>query len=92
MLFRHPKDYTPVCTTELGETAWLKPEFDRWGVKVIGLFVDTLERHAGWDADIEATQGSAVNLRMISDPDRAVSKLYGMIHPLADPSVTVRIV
>ena len=89
VLFSHPKDYTPVCTTELGETARLKPEFDARGVKVIGLSVDTLERHAGWNADIEATQGTAVNFPMISDPDRTVSELYGMIHPLADPIVTV---
>ena len=92
VLFSHPKDFTPVCTTELGETARLKPEFDRRGVKVIGLSVDTLDRHAGWDADIAETQGTAVNFPMIADPDRTVSALYGMIHPDADPSVTVRVV
>ena len=92
VLFSHPKDFTPVCTTELGMTARLKPEFEKRGVKVIGLSVDTLDRHAGWDADIAETQGVAVNFPMISDPDRAVANLYGMIHPEADPSVTVRTV
>jgi len=92
VLFSHPKDFTPVCTTELGEAARLKPEFDARHVKVIGLSVDTLERHGGWEADIEETQGTAVNFPMISDIDRHVSELYGMIHPLADPSVTVRTV
>jgi alkyl hydroperoxide reductase subunit AhpC len=92
VLFSHPKDFTPVCTTELGMTARLRPEFEKRGVKVIGLSVDTLDRHAGWDADIAETQGVAVNFPMISDPDRAVANLYGMIHPEADPSVTVRTV
>jgi alkyl hydroperoxide reductase subunit AhpC len=92
VLFSHPKDFTPVCTTELGEAARLKPEFDRRNVKVIGLSVDTLERHAGWNADIAETQGTAVNFPMISDADRKVSDLYGMVHPEADPSVTVRTV
>ncbi|WP_353213094.1 peroxiredoxin [Rhodovarius sp.] len=92
VLFSHPKDYTPVCTTELGEAARLKPEFDRRGVKIIGLSVDTLERHGGWEADIEETQGQAVNFPMIADTDRKVSEAYGMIHPLADPTVTVRTV
>ena len=92
VLFSHPKDYTPVCTTELGEAARLKPEFDRRGVKIIGLSVDTLERHGGWEADIEETQGQAVNFPMIADTDRIVSEAYGMIHPLADPAVTVRTV
>lgn len=92
VLFSHPKDFTPVCTTELGETARLKPEFDRRNTKAIGLSVDTLENHARWDADIAETQGSAVNFPMISDPDRKVSDLYGMVHPEADPSVTVRTV
>ena len=92
VLFSHPKDFTPVCTTELGETARLKPEFDRRNTKVIGLSVDTLENHAGWNADIAETQGTAVNFPMISDPDRKVSNLYGMVHPEADPSVTVRTV
>ncbi|ONH84691.1 peroxidase [Roseomonas mucosa] len=92
VLFSHPKDFTPVCTTELGMTARLKPEFEKRGVKVIGLSVDTLDRHAGWHADIAETQGVAVNFPMISDPDRTVANLYGMIHPEADPSVTVRTV
>ncbi|MBC9178271.1 peroxiredoxin [Pseudoroseomonas ludipueritiae] len=92
VLFSHPKDFTPVCTTELGETARLKPEFDKRNVKVIGLSVDTLERHEGWNADIAETQGTAVNFPMISDDDRKVSELYGMIHPEADPAVTVRTV
>jgi alkyl hydroperoxide reductase subunit AhpC len=92
VLFSHPKDFTPVCTTELGETARLKPEFDRRNVKVIGLSVDTLERHEGWNADIAETQGTAVNFPMISDADSKVSDLYGMVHPEADPAVTVRAV
>ncbi|RVT99353.1 peroxiredoxin [Rhodovarius crocodyli] len=92
VLFSHPKDFTPVCTTELGETARLKPEFDRRNTKVIGLSVDTLDRHAGWEADIAETQGHAVNFPMIADPERKVATLYNMIHPEADPSVTVRAV
>jgi alkyl hydroperoxide reductase subunit AhpC len=92
VLFSHPKDFTPVCTTELGEAARLKPEFDRRGVKIIGLSVDPLERHAGWEADIADTQGHAVNFPMIADPDRAVADLYGMVHPQADPAITVRTV
>lgn len=90
VLFSHPKNFTPVCTTELGEAARLKPEFDTRGVKVIGLSVDPLDRHDAWAQDIEATQGSALNFPMIADPARLVSGLYGMIHPEADPSVTVR--
>ena len=92
VLFSHPKDFTPVCTTELGEAARLKPEFDRRNVKIIGLSVDTLARHGAWEADIEETQGQAVNFPMISDLDKKISEAYGMIHPLADPSVTVRTV
>lgn len=92
VLFSHPKDYTPVCTTELGETARLKPEFDKRNVKVIGLSVDLLTNHAGWESDIKETQGVAVNFPIIADSDRKVSTLYGMIHPEADPSVTVRVV
>jgi alkyl hydroperoxide reductase subunit AhpC len=92
VLFSHPKNYTPVCTTELGEVARLKPEFDRRNTKAIGLSVDTVERHAGWEADIAETQGSTVNFPMLADPDRKVSTLYGMIHPEADPAVTVRTV
>ncbi|MCR0982246.1 peroxiredoxin [Roseomonas populi] len=92
VLFSHPKDYTPVCTTELGYTAKLKPEFDKRGVKVIGLSVDTLDRHEGWNADIEETQGTPVNFPMISDHDKKVASLYDMIHPEADAAVTVRTV
>jgi alkyl hydroperoxide reductase subunit AhpC len=92
VLFSHPKNFTPVCTTELGEAARLKPEFDRRNVKAIGLSVDTLERHGSWNVDIAETQGTAVNFPMISDPERKVADLYGMVHPEADPSVTVRAV
>ncbi len=92
VFFSHPKDFTPVCTTELGEAARLKPEFDKRGVKIIGLSVDPLDRHDAWAEDIAATQGHAVNFPMIADPSRHVSQLYGMIHPEADPSVTVRTV
>lgn len=92
VIFSHPKDFTPVCTTELGEAARLKPEFDRRGVKVIGLSVDPLDRHAAWAEDIADTQGHALNFPMIADPSRHVSQLYGMIHPEADPAVTVRTV
>lgn len=92
VLFSHPKDYTPVCTTELGETARLKPEFDRRGVKVIGLSVDPVDSHKGWEADIAETQGHAVNFPMIADPQKTVANLYGMVHPEADPSITVRTV
>jgi alkyl hydroperoxide reductase subunit AhpC len=92
VIFSHPRDFTPVCTTELGEAARLKPEFDRRGVKIIGLSVDPLDRHAAWADDIAQTQGHALNFPMIADPDRTVSELYGMIHPEADPSITVRTV
>lgn len=90
VLFSHPKDFTPVCTTELGEVARLKPEFDRRNVKVLGLSVDSLGSHEGWVGDIEETQGQALNYPLIADPDRAVSDLYGMIHPNADDTLTVR--
>jgi alkyl hydroperoxide reductase subunit AhpC len=79
VLFSHPKDFTPVCTTELGYMAKIKPEFDRRGVKVIGLSVDPVERHEGWAADIEETQGQAPNYPIIGDSDFNVSKLYGML-------------
>ena len=79
VLFSHPKDFTPVCTTELGYMARIKPEFDRRGVKVIGLSVDNLERHAAWAKDIEETQGTAPNFPLIGDHDFNVSKLYGML-------------
>jgi alkyl hydroperoxide reductase subunit AhpC len=79
ILFSHPKDFTPVCTTELGYMAKLKPEFDKRGVKVIGLSVDPVDKHSGWAKDIEETQGTAVNFPMIGDDDYKVSKLYGML-------------
>ena len=79
VLFSHPKDFTPVCTTELGEVAKLKPEFDKRGVKVIGLSVDPVENHAKWSQDIADTQGTAPNFPMIGDTDLKVSKLYGML-------------
>jgi alkyl hydroperoxide reductase subunit AhpC len=79
VLFSHPKDYTPVCTTELGYMAKVKPEFDRRGVRVIGLSVDPLDRHEGWAKDIEETQGQAPNYPIIADSDFTVSKLYGML-------------
>ena len=90
VLFSHPKDYTPVCTTELGMAARLKPEFEKRNVKVIGLSVDPLDSHFGWEKDIEETQGCAVNFPMIADHDRKVSDLYGMIHPNANDTLTVR--
>lgn len=90
ILFSHPKDYTPVCTTELGAVAKLKPEFDRRGVKVIGLSVDSLDRHEGWLKDIEETQGVKLNFPLFADEDRKVSNLYGMIHPNSDDVFTVR--
>ena len=79
VLFSHPKDFTPICTTELGYMAKVKPEFDRRGVKIIGLSVDPLDRHAEWAKDIEETQGAAPNYPMIADTDFNVSKLYGML-------------
>ena len=90
VLFSHPKNFTPVCTTELGYTAKLKGEFDRRGVKVLGLSVDSLENHPAWDEDIKETQGQGVNFPLIADADRKVSQLYGMIHPNANDSMTVR--
>ncbi|MGI8848723.1 MAG: peroxiredoxin [Pyrinomonadaceae bacterium] len=90
VLFSHPRDYTPVCTTELGMAARLKPEFDRRSVKIIGLSVDPLASHAGWAKDIEETQGAAVNFPMIADPDKKIADLYDMIHPNASDTATVR--
>ncbi len=81
VLFSHPKDFTPVCTTELGYMARLKPEFDKRNAKIIGLSVDPVDNHKTWSVDIEETQGFAPNYPMIGDTDLAVSKLYGMIHP-----------
>ncbi|MEM5420883.1 MULTISPECIES: peroxiredoxin [Paraburkholderia] len=83
ILFSHPKDFTPVCTTELGYMAKLKPEFDKRNTKIIGLSIDPVDDHARWAKDIEETQGSAVNYPMIGDPDLHVAKLYDMIHPNA---------
>ena len=79
VLFSHPKDFTPVCTTELGYMASIKPEFDRRNVKIIGLSVDPVEKHEGWAKDIEDTQGAAPNYPIIGDSDFSVSKLYGML-------------
>ncbi|MBU8541867.1 peroxiredoxin [Falsiroseomonas tokyonensis] len=90
VLFSHPKDFTPVCTTELGAVARLKPEFDRRGVKVIGLSVDPLPDHKAWAGDIAETQGHALNFPLIADSDRTISDLYGMIHPNANDTLTVR--
>lgn len=90
VLFSHPKDFTPVCTTELGTVAKLKDEFDKRDTKVIGLSVDSVESHVGWEKDIEETQGTAVNFPMIADPDRTVADLYDMIHPNASDTMTVR--
>lgn len=90
ILFSHPKDFTPVCTTELGAVARLKPEWDKRNVKVVGLSVDELTNHAAWSADIEETQGSAVNFPIIADTDRKVSDLYDLIHPNASDTLTVR--
>lgn len=90
VLFSHPKDFTPVCTTELGEVARLKPEFSKRGVKVIGLSVDPANSHAEWAKDIHETQGHALNFPLIADPDRKVSDLYDMIHPNANDTLTVR--
>ncbi|MDM9622221.1 peroxiredoxin [Rhizobium sp. S96] len=90
VLFSHPKDFTPVCTTELGYMAKIKPEFDRRGVKIIGLSVDPLERHVGWLKDIEETQGVRPNYPMIADVDFAVSKRYNMLPALVSGDPTTR--
>ncbi len=90
VLFSHPADFTPVCTTELGRAAFLKPEFDKRNTRIIGLSVDPLTKHSDWAADIAETQGSAVNFPMIADPDRKVSLAYDMIHPNAEATATVR--
>jgi alkyl hydroperoxide reductase subunit AhpC len=84
ILFSHPKDFTPVCTTELGYMAGLKPEFDKRNTKVVGLSVDPVSNHASWAKDIEETQGHAVNYPMIGDENLVVAKLYDMIHPNAN--------
>jgi alkyl hydroperoxide reductase subunit AhpC len=90
VLFSHPKDFTPVCTTELGYMARIKPEFDKRGVKIIGLSVDPLGSHREWSNDIKETQGTAPNYPLIADPDRKVADLYDMIHPNALETLTVR--
>ena len=84
VLFSHPKDFTPICTTELGYMAKIKPEFDRRGVKIIGLSVDPVDRHGQWAKDIEETQGTAPNYPIIADSDFNVSKLYGMLPATTD--------
>ena len=90
VLFSHPKDFTPVCTTELGRVAALKGEFDKRNVKVIGLSVDAVDSHLEWEKDIAEVQGPAVNFPMIGDADKTVSNLYDMIHPNASDTFTVR--
>jgi alkyl hydroperoxide reductase subunit AhpC len=90
VLFSHPKDFTPVCTTELGYMARLKPEFDKRNVKIIGLSVDPVDRHSQWAHDIEETQGTAPNYPMIGDPDLAISKLYDMLPAEASGDVLKR--
>jgi alkyl hydroperoxide reductase subunit AhpC len=90
VLFSHPKDFTPVCTTELGAVAHLKPEFERRNVKVIGLSVDPVDSHRKWEQDIKDVTSYGVNFPMIADSDRAVATLYDMIHPNASDTMTVR--
>lgn len=90
LLFSHPADYTPVCTTELGELAKRKGEFDSRNVKLIGLSVDDLESHQGWAPDIADVKGTPLNYPLIADPDRKVAELYDMIHPAMNEKVTVR--
>jgi alkyl hydroperoxide reductase subunit AhpC len=90
VLFSHPKDFTPVCTTELGYMASIKPEFDRRGVKIIGLSVDPMDRHGDWVKDIEETQGTAPNFPIIADTDFKVSKLYGMLPASTEGDPTAR--
>lgn len=90
LFFSHPADFTPVCTTELGELAKRKAEFDKRNVKLLGLSVDPVDSHERWAKDIEDVRGTALNYPLLADPGRNVAELYGMIHPKADPKVTVR--
>ncbi|MGZ8751486.1 MAG: redoxin domain-containing protein, partial [Acidimicrobiia bacterium] len=90
VLFSHPKDFTPVCTTELGALATRKAEFDQRNVKLIGVSVDPLDSHQKWAGDIEETQGTALNYPLIADPERKVAGLYDMIHPNANDTLPVR--
>ncbi|HZV33246.1 MAG TPA: peroxiredoxin [Verrucomicrobiae bacterium] len=90
ILFSHPKDYTPVCTTELGAVAKMKSEFDKRNVKVVAISVDPLDSHMGWIGDINETQKTTMNYPIIADPQRKVAALYDMIHPNADDTATVR--
>jgi thioredoxin-dependent peroxiredoxin len=90
VLFSHPRDFTPVCTTELGAVAKLKSEFDKRNVKVVGLSVDPVSDHREWASDIEETQGARLNFPLIADADRKVATLYDMIHPNASDTLTVR--
>jgi thioredoxin-dependent peroxiredoxin len=90
MLFSHPADFTPVCTTELGKTALLKGDFEKKGVKVIAISVDSLESHNKWVPDIEEVNGVKMNFPIIADPDRTVAEMYDMIHPNASEKATVR--
>jgi len=90
VLFSHPRDFTPVCTTELGEASRLKPEFEKRNVKLLGLSVDPLADHVEWAIDIAETQGCSLNFPLLADADRKVANLYDMIHPSADDTFTVR--
>src|ERR1700741_545672 len=90
ILFSHPADYTPVCTTELGKTALLKMEFEKRNVKVMAISVDPLDKHLGWRNDINETQNCTVDFPIIADPDKSIANMYGMIHPNASETFTVR--
>jgi alkyl hydroperoxide reductase subunit AhpC len=90
VLFSHPRDFTPVCTTELGAVAGLKPEFDKRNTKVIGISVDPLDSHTRWVGDIADVTGHALNFPLIADPDKTIANLYDMIHPNASDTATVR--
>jgi alkyl hydroperoxide reductase subunit AhpC len=90
VLFSHPGDFTPVCTTEMGAISRLKGEFDRRGVKVLGLSIDTLERHAEWVHEIETTQGIRIRVPLIADPERRIAEIYDMVHPNTTDNTPVR--